>query len=84
MLKWFKQKMHEFLLFLEYPIDYIVEFGDKLKQQTLGGKALTVLKLVVTVYLCYAISELLVIAFLGMVFLAGNAFEYEDDFFLNR
>ena len=78
--RWFKRKMHEFLLFLEYPIEYIVEFGDKFKQQSLGQKALTILKLLVTIYLCFILSELVVLVILCVAVFAGDSLEYTDDY----
>ena len=78
--RWFKRKMHEFLLFLEYPIEYIVEFGDKFKQQSLGQKALTILKLLVTIFLCVILSELVVFVILCGAVFVGNSFEYDDEY----
>lgn len=78
--RWFKRKMHEFLLFLEYPIEYIVEFGDKFKQQSLGQKALTILKLLVTIFLCFILSELVVFVILCGAVFVGNSFEYDDEY----
>ena len=78
--RWFKRKMYEFLLFLEYPVEYIVEFGDKLKQQSLGQKALTILKLLVTIYLCFILSELVVLLILCAAVFAGDTLEYDDTY----
>ncbi len=72
--------MHEFLLFLEYPVEYIVEFGDKLKQQSLGQKALTILKLLVTIYLCFILSELVVLLILCAAVFACDTLEYDDTY----
>ena len=78
--RWYKRKMHELLLFLEYPIEYIVEFGDKFKQQSLGQKALTILKLLVTIFLCFILSELVVFVILCGAVFVGNSFEYDDEY----
>ena len=74
-VKWL---LHELVLFLEYPVDYIVEVGDDLKQRTGTDKINTIAKLIVMVFLCVlTIHFILFFIVLGAVF--GANIGYEDD-----
>ena len=52
---------NEFMLFLEYPLDYIEEFGDELKELDTTGKIIKIGKLLIAIFL---LAQLVV----GMVF----------------
>ena len=69
---WFFKKMNEFILFLEYPVEYIVEFGDELGKLSTGGKVIKVGKTVVSMYICLMIIYLLIFAVLLYLFLGGG------------
>lgn len=70
---WFFDMMNELILFLEYPLDYIIEFGDDLKNQDTTGKVIKIGKLLVTVYLCIQLIMLVLFLVLLFVFLGGGS-----------
>ena len=72
MKEWFLKKINEFILFLEYPVDYIVEFGDELGKLSTGGKAVKVAKMLVSMYVCLMIIYLLIFVALLFAFLGGG------------
>ena len=50
--KWVFEKINEFILFLEYPLEYIEEVGDKLKTKNAAGKTFMIAKMAITAYVC--------------------------------
>ncbi|MBO5998543.1 MAG: hypothetical protein J6P87_02510 [Lachnospiraceae bacterium] len=71
--EWFFGKINELILFLEYPVDYIVEFGDDLKRLSTGGKIAKVAKMLVTMYICLMIIYILIFVVLLHAFLGGRS-----------
>ena len=69
---WFLGKINELILFLEYPVDYIVEFGDELKGLDTGGKIMRIAKKAFVMYICLMIIYLLVFFVLLYAFLGGG------------
>ena len=69
--KWFFEKMNEFILFLEYPLDYIEEFGDELKRLSSGERVLKIGKALISIYLCILLIEFILFAVLFFAFLGG-------------
>ena len=70
---WFLKKMNEFILFLEYPMDYIVEFGDELKTLDTSGKVIKIGKLLISAYLCVQIVMFLLFAVIVIVLFGSGA-----------
>ena len=62
--KWFFEKMNEFVLFLEYPLEYIEEVGDKLKTKSTAGKTAMIVKMAITAYICVQLVLLAIFVFL--------------------
>ncbi len=76
--KWFKWLLHEMVLFLEYPVDYITEVGDDLKQKSGKDKIIKIAKLIVMVYVC-ALTVEFILFFIVIGALIGANMEFEDD-----
>ncbi len=70
---WFFRKMNEFILFLEYPLDYILEFGDELKTLDTAGKVIKIGKLLISAYLCVQIIMFLLFVVLFFAFFGAGA-----------
>lgn len=70
---WFFDMVNELILFLEYPLDYIIEFGDDLKKQDATGKIIKIGKLLITIYLCIQLIMLVLFVVLLFVFLGGGS-----------
>ncbi len=70
---WFFRKMNEFILFLEYPLDYILEFGDELKTLDTTGKVIKIGKLLISAYLCVQIIMFLLFVVLFFAFFGTGA-----------
>lgn len=81
--KWVKWVLHELVLFLEYPVDYIVEVGDDLKQSTGTDKIKKIAKLIVTIYLC-ALTVQFIMFFIVVGAVFGANIGYEDDLWFIR
>ena len=73
MKDWFFRKINEFILFLEYPVDYIVDFGDELKQLSTSGKAVKVAKMLASMYICLMMIYLLIFVALFIAFFSGGS-----------
>lgn len=71
--EWFLRTINELILFLEYPVDYIVEFGDELKTCSTGGKIAKIAKTLVGVYLCLMVIYLLIFVVLLYAFLGNSS-----------
>lgn|GEM_PF-4191161 len=72
-LDWFMDKMNELIIFLEYPIDYIVEFGDDLKQLSMGKKVLKIGKTLLMIYLSILAVFLVIFLVLLNTFLGSGS-----------
>ena len=70
--EWFLGKMNEFILFLEYPVDYIVEFGDDLKERSTGGKIAKIAKIIISIYICILIFYVLFVVAVILIVLFGG------------
>ena len=77
-IKWFKRKMHGLVLFLEYPVEYIVDFGDDLKQKSGKEKIIKIVKFIATIYICTLTIQFIILFILLGAFI-GNTYEYEDE-----
>ena len=69
---WFFDTVNELILFLEYPLDYIIEFGDDLKKQDTTGKIVKIGKLLITIYLCIQLVMLIVVVGVVLIALFGG------------
>lgn len=69
---WANNKFEEFMIFLEYPLDYIEEYGDSLKELDTGHKVLKVGKSLLSIYAFVLLIYLLIFVALWKFLLGGS------------
>ena len=70
--KLFEKLTNEFMIFLEYPLDYIEEFGDDLKTLDTTDKIIKIGKLLISIFLLGQLVIGMIFAVIVLLSLSGD------------
>ena len=70
--KLFEKLTNEFMIFLEYPLDYIEEFGDDLKKLDTTDKIIKIGKLLISIFLLGQLVIGMIFAVIVILSLSGD------------